>query len=73
MARRKGSKTIYAHESYFRFRQHQRMRMSVKTTKAISEQLGKAGIEKTRYYPQSQLLTKQAPGITFSYMFRGQI
>ena len=40
--------------------------LSVKTTKAKSEQLGKADIEKTRYYPQSQLLTKQAPGITFS-------
>ena len=41
----------------------------MKRTKAKSEQLGKTDIERTRYYPQSQLQTKQAAGITFSKLF----
>jgi hypothetical protein len=39
---------------------------TVQKTKANLEPLGKADSERTRYYPQSQLHIKQAPGITFS-------
>jgi hypothetical protein len=42
------------------------MRVSVKTTKAISGQLGKAGIEKTRCHPPLQFHAKQAPGATLN-------
>jgi hypothetical protein len=42
------------------------MRTPVKKTKVKSEQLGKADIEKTTYYPQSQLHITQAPGIIFA-------
>ena len=66
MARRKGSKTICAQESYFYFRHHQRMRMSAKTAKVKLVKPGKIDIEKTTNYPQSQLLNKHASGITFN-------
>jgi hypothetical protein len=40
--------------------------MSAKTAKVKLVQPGKIDIEKTTNYPQSQLLTKQASGITFT-------